>query len=73
MGNPKFNTKLGQHILKNPGIIDTIMEKAGIKPSDTILEVGGGTGMLSLKLLQKCGKLICYEKDTRLAAELVKK
>lgn len=73
MGNPKFNTKLGQHILKNPGIIDTIMERAGIKPSDTILEVGGGTGMLSLKLLPKCAKLICYEKDIRLAAELVKK
>lgn len=73
MGNPRFTKRLGQHILKNPGVIDTIIEKARIKSSDTILEVGGGTGNLSVKLLQKCGKLVCYEMDTRLAAELVKR
>lgn len=73
MGNPKFDKKLGQHILKNPGVIDTVIEKAKVKPQDTILEIGGGTGNLSIKLLQKCGRLICYERDTRLAAELVKR
>jgi 18S rRNA (adenine1779-N6/adenine1780-N6)-dimethyltransferase len=37
-----FNKELGQHILKNPAIIDTIIDKAKIKPSDTILEIGPG-------------------------------
>lgn len=73
MAGLKFNKSLGQHILKNPGVIDTVIQKARIKQNDTVLEVGGGTGNLSMKLLQKCGKLICYEKDTRLAAELVKR
>lgn len=46
MVNPKFNKDLGQHILKNMGAIDTILEKAKIKPTDVILEIGGGTGNL---------------------------
>lgn len=33
-----FNTAgLGQHILKNPLIVNSIVEKASIKPSDTVL------------------------------------
>ena len=39
MVNPKFNKELGQHILKNMGAIDTILEKAKIKSSDIILEL----------------------------------
>lgn len=73
MGSIKFNKQLGQHILKNPGIIDTIIDKAKIKQTDTVLEVGGGTGNLSIKLLPHCKKLVCYEKDTKLAAELIKR
>ncbi|EEQ82382.1 hypothetical protein NCER_100912 [Vairimorpha ceranae BRL01] len=73
MVNPKFNKDLGQHILKNMGAIDTILEKAKIKPTDVILEIGGGTGNLTLKMIPKCKKLICYEMDPRLASELVKK
>ncbi|KAF7682658.1 putative dimethyladenosine transferase [Astathelohania contejeani] len=73
MGNPKFNTKIGQHILKNPGIIDALIEKAKVKPTDVILEIGGGTGNLTIKLLQRAKRVICYEKDPRLAAELMKR
>lgn len=73
MVNPKFNKELGQHILKNMGAIDTILEKAKIKSSDIILEIGGGTGNLTMKMLPKCKKVVCYEMDPRLASELVKK
>ncbi|KAK6090782.1 hypothetical protein P3W45_000027 [Vairimorpha bombi] len=73
MVNPKFNKDLGQHILKNMGAIDTILEKAKIKSTDIILEIGGGTGNLTMKMLPKCKKVVCYEMDPRLASELVKK
>lgn len=73
MVNPKFNKQHGQHILKNLGVIDTVIEKAKIKPTDVVLEIGGGTGNLTMKLLQKAKKVICYEIDPRLAAELVKR
>jgi 18S rRNA (adenine1779-N6/adenine1780-N6)-dimethyltransferase len=30
----KFNTNVGQHILKNPSIADAIVAKANLKPED---------------------------------------
>jgi hypothetical protein len=36
----KFNTNFGQHILKNPGVAQAIVDKADLKPSDVVLEVG---------------------------------
>lgn len=38
------NTTLGQHFLKNPAVIAAIIDKAGVKGSDVVLEVGPGTG-----------------------------
>ncbi|KAL6122700.1 rRNA adenine N(6)-methyltransferase [Nucleospora cyclopteri] len=60
----------GQHILKNHGLIDTIIEKAKIKHTDTLLEIGAGTGSITIKLLQKAKKVVAYETDKRLAKEL---
>ncbi|EJW04579.1 dimethyladenosine transferase [Edhazardia aedis USNM 41457] len=73
MANPLFNKKLGQHILVNQTIIDTIITRAKIKSTDVVLEIGGGTGNLTMKLLEKAKRVVCYEKDPRLAMELVKK
>lgn len=69
----KYDKDLGQHILRNPGIVDKIIDRANIKETDTVLEIGSGTGNLTLKLLPKAKKVICYEFDKRLAAELVKR
>lgn len=33
----KMNTDLGQHILKNPGVAQAIVDKAGLKQSDVYL------------------------------------
>lgn len=30
----KMNTDLGQHVLKNPGVAQAIVDKAGLKQSD---------------------------------------
>ena len=38
------NTSIGQHFLKNPAVVDSIVNKALIKPTDVVLEVGPGTG-----------------------------
>ncbi|OIR56242.1 MAG: dimethyladenosine transferase [Amphiamblys sp. WSBS2006] len=70
---PKLSKDLGQHLLKNPLVINTIVDKARIEPSDTVLEIGPGTGNLTVKLLEKAKKVIAIEKDRRLAAELVKR
>lgn len=69
----KFNTNVGQHILKNPGVSDAIVDKAYLKPTDTVLEVGPGTGNLTVRILEKAKKCICVELDPRMAAEVTKR
>lgn len=56
----------GQHILTNPRVLDTIVRKSVIKPNDTVLEIGPGTGNLTLRLLQACEKVIAVEIDKRM-------
>ncbi|AEY95544.1 FACR026Wp [Eremothecium gossypii FDAG1] len=69
----KFNTDLGQHILKNPLVAQGIVDKAQIKPSDIVLEVGPGTGNLTVRILEQARKVVAVEFDPRMAAELTKR
>jgi len=69
----QFRTEIGQHILKNPLIVNAIVEKAAIKSTDTVLEVGPGTGNMTVKMLDKAKKVVACELDTRMAAELQKR
>ncbi|KAM5193194.1 dimethyladenosine transferase [Mantella aurantiaca] len=68
-----FNTGIGQHILKNPLIVNSIIDKSAIRPTDVVLEVGPGTGNMTVKLLEKAKKVVACELDTRLVAELQKR
>uniref|UniRef100_A0A671UV85 rRNA adenine N(6)-methyltransferase n=1 Tax=Sparus aurata TaxID=8175 RepID=A0A671UV85_SPAAU len=68
-----FNTGIGQHILKNPLIVNGIIEKAALRPTDVVLEVGPGTGNMTVKLLEKAKKVVACELDCRLVAELQKR
>ncbi|KAI9193074.1 S-adenosyl-L-methionine-dependent methyltransferase [Polychytrium aggregatum] len=70
---PLFNKELGQHILKNPLVVNGIVDKANIRSTDTVLEIGPGTGNVTVKLLEKAKKVIVVEMDPRLAAELAKR
>ncbi|WPH00149.1 Hypothetical protein R9X50_00297200 [Acrodontium crateriforme] len=69
----KMNTDLGQHLLKNPGVAQAIVDKADLKQSDIVLEVGPGTGNLTTRILEKAKKVIACEMDPRMAAELTKR
>uniref|UniRef100_A0A3P8WHU2 rRNA adenine N(6)-methyltransferase n=1 Tax=Cynoglossus semilaevis TaxID=244447 RepID=A0A3P8WHU2_CYNSE len=68
-----FNTGVGQHILKNPLVVNGIIEKAALRPTDVVLEVGPGTGNMTVKLLEKAKKVVACELDGRLVAELQKR
>ncbi|XP_042517885.1 ribosomal RNA small subunit methyltransferase, mitochondrial-like [Macadamia integrifolia] len=56
----------GQHILTNSRVLDSIVRQADIRPSDTILEIGPGTGNLTLKLLEAAHKVVAVEIDKRM-------
>lgn len=70
---PLFNKELGQHILKNPLVAQGIVDKANLRSSDTVLEVGPGTGNLTVKILEQAKRVTAVEMDPRLAAELTKR
>jgi 18S rRNA (adenine1779-N6/adenine1780-N6)-dimethyltransferase len=62
----EFFRSKGQHILKNPMVVQSIVEKSGLKTTDTVLEIGPGTGNLTMKLLEKVKKVVAVEVDPRM-------
>lgn len=68
-----FNTGLGQHILKNPLVVQGLVDKAALRPTDTVLEIGPGTGNMTVRMLEKVKKVIACEVDPRMVAELQKR
>jgi len=68
-----FTKALGQHILKNPLVVKTIVEKAALRSTDTVLEIGPGTGNLTVRLLEVAKKVIAVEFDPRMVTELQKR
>ncbi|KAL0403511.1 UNVERIFIED_CONTAM: Ribosomal RNA small subunit methyltransferase [Sesamum radiatum] len=69
-GGIPFHKSKGQHILKNPLLVDSIIQKSGIKSTDIILEIGPGTGNLTKKLLEAGKSVIAVELDPRMVLEL---
>ena len=69
----RFNTSVGQHILKNPLVVNGMMDKAALRATDTVLEIGSGTGNMTIKLLDRVKKVTACEIDPRMAAELQKR
>jgi 16S rRNA (adenine1518-N6/adenine1519-N6)-dimethyltransferase len=66
--------ELGQNFLIDRNILDVIERLAEPSPGDVVLEVGGGPGVLSVRLAPRVGHLHVVEVDERLrdrlAAEL---
>lgn len=49
-------------------MVKAIVDKAGIKSTDTVLEIGPGTGNLTNLLLQQAKKVIAIEVDPRMVS-----
>lgn len=51
----------------------SIVDKANLRPTDRVLEVGPGTGNLTVRILEKAKHVTAVEMDPRMAAELTKR
>jgi len=67
MSGLEFHKSKGQHILRNPAVVQAIVDKAGVKPTDVVLEIGPGTGNLTMRLLEKAKRVVAIELDPRMA------
>ncbi len=64
---------LGQHFLRSESALRKIVEAGHLSPTDIVLEVGPGEGVLTELLLKQAGKVIAVEKDDRLIPVLEQK
>ena len=64
---PYPSKRLGQHFLKDPRVIQRIVEALAPKPDETIVEIGPGTGALTALLLERAGRVVAVEFDNKLA------
>lgn len=65
--------RLGQHFLINENISYKIIDGLELSLDDTVLEIGGGKGILTEKLIDKVKKLYVVEIDKNLASFLKEK
>ncbi len=60
------NKKLGQNFLINEEVVQNIINSSNITENDLVIEIGPGLGTLTKEILNKAGKLICVELDTKM-------
>lgn len=61
---------LGQNFLANEGIARKIVEAAGIRPGETVMEIGPGQGALTGLLVERAERVIAVELDHEMARTL---
>lgn len=55
----------GQHFLADPNLIEKVVALAGVEQGDRVLEVGAGTGALTVALAEAGAEVVAYEVDER--------
>ena len=65
--------KLGQHFLIDRNVMEKLVEAADLEPSDTVLEIGAGTGSLTSMIEKQAGRVVAIEKDPALTNLLRRK
>ncbi len=61
---------LGQNFLVDQRAVQDLVETAGVRKDDAVLEVGAGTGVVTLELAKRGGKIIAVEFDRDLIPTL---
>jgi 16S rRNA (adenine1518-N6/adenine1519-N6)-dimethyltransferase len=64
---------LGQHFLVDRNVLEKIISAAELEPTDIVIEVGPGLGILTEELVKKARKVIAIEVDPKLASSLQKR
>ena len=59
--------KLGQNFLIDLNLLDLLLRTAEPTPDDVVLEVGSGTGSLTVRLLERAGAVVSVEVDPAFA------
>ena len=69
-GKLKLKKTLGQHLLTCPNVLHKIVTAETLTSSDSILEIGPGTGILTQPLLDTGANVTAVEYDPRMITKL---
>jgi 16S rRNA (adenine1518-N6/adenine1519-N6)-dimethyltransferase len=61
---------LGQHFLVDQGALRRVIAAADVQPTDLVVEIGPGTGLLTRLLAERAARVIAVEMDEALVARL---
>ena len=64
--NIKANKSLGQNFLISEEVVEKIVESSKVSKEDLVIEIGPGLGTLTKYLLERAGKVLCIELDTKM-------
>jgi 23S rRNA (adenine-N6)-dimethyltransferase len=59
-----------QNFLRNPQLVDRLLDRAGIVAGDLVIEIGPGRGVITEGLAARCRQVLAVEKDPLLVEEL---
>ncbi len=68
--NITANKNYGQNFLIDENAVEEIIYSSEISKTDLVIEIGPGLGTLTSKLLEKAGKVICIELDSKMITVL---
>ena len=54
---------LGQNFLLDAGLLDHLLDLAGVGPEDNVLEIGPGAGVMTALLSERCRRVLAVEVD----------
>ncbi len=69
-GGLRPNKHLSQNFLKDPRVVERILEICRLSPDEHVLEIGAGTGVLTLPLAGRVRRVYALEYDPALCALL---
>ena len=59
-----------QNFLRSPRLVNKLIGHSTIKKTDTVLDIGAGSGIISATLASRSAHVIAYEYDSRLVKKL---
>ena len=57
---------LGQNFLFDEGLLNALLDRAGVTGEDRVLEIGPGPGVMTAQLARRCEKVVSLEIDEKL-------
>jgi len=59
-----------QYFLRNPGLVKELVQRSALRPRDTVIDIGAGSGVISSVLSRVVKKVIAVEFEGRAAEKL---